>query len=108
MKKFLTMCEGGNVRSVALAYTLKHPFGQNALACGWRWNPMETRIMLFEWADYIILMQPQFRDHVPEAYHHKCRCVDVGVDNYGTPMHPDLRRGLHEVVQQWHDMNWEI
>ena len=106
--RFLTMCEGGNVRSVALAFVLKDNYGQDAIACSWRSNTRETRNMLYAWADYIVVMQPHFAEHVPGEFAPKVRCVDVGPDSYGTPMHGDLLAELNKVVRGWRDRGWKI
>lgn len=108
MPKFVTMCEGGVVRSVSMALVLKADHDQDAIACSWRWNPLPTRIFLFDWADYVILMQPHFIKHVPEQFHDKVRVVDVGPDHYGNAQHPQLRAYLSGVTQEWSAKDWKI
>lgn len=103
--KVLCMCQGGNVRSVALKYLL-HYGGMklDALACGWESNTDNTRDMLFAWADYIIVMQPQFASRVPAAFHYqpggprKLFCYDVGQDRFGNPFHPELQQMLKGMI----------
>lgn len=106
--KFLCMCQGGNVRSVSLAFVLEHQFQQDALACGWSTNPEATRIMLYQWADFIVLMQAAFAEHVPAEFKEKIRVVDVGPDTYGTPMHSSLLDFLSKVVAGWQARNFKI
>ena len=107
-KKFLCMCQGGNVRSVSLAFILKYQFKQDALACGWEGNTDETRKLLCDWADVVILMQAEFAQYVPEEYKDKIRVVDVGPDNYGTPMHEGLLKFLFSVVSDWKARQFRI
>ncbi len=100
MSNFLCMCEGGNVRSVGLAFQLKE-HGQQALACGWRFTNPKTLNMLCGWADYIVVMQAEMAKYIPEAWKNKVRIVDVGPDNYGYAFHPQLQGFLKGVVDSW-------
>ncbi len=89
MAKFVTVCEGGNVRSVCMALHLKD--GRNeAIATGWRFTTPDTFKTLNNWADHFILMEPHFLDKVPDEIKSKCLFVDVGVDRYGNPFHSEL------------------
>lgn len=110
--KFLCICEGGNVRSVALARTLKDNFRQDAISAGWAYNGRDLLERLGEWADFIILMQPYFLDRVPEAFRtvwkRKIRVLDVGQDRFGVPSHPELVRIVSEAAQSWYNANWQI
>ena len=58
--KILTVCEHGNVRSVALAYLLKVIYGYDVLAIGMKETGIETQNMLFTWADTIIFLEHSF------------------------------------------------
>lgn len=98
--KIVTLCRGGQVRSVGLKYILHYKYGHDVIACGWESNSEETRNMLYKWADYIIIMQPQFEQYVPEKYKQqdsgarKLICYDVGEDRYGYAFHPELQKAL--------------
>lgn len=59
--KILCICEGGNVRSVALAELLKDR-GNNAIAIGMKYIDKETLLILTKWADKII----DVRDYLPK------------------------------------------
>jgi hypothetical protein len=107
-KKFLCMCQGGCVRSVALAHILKYPYEQDAIACGWEGNTPETREMLYKWADYIVLMQPEFIKHVPDDHHRKVRVADVGIDRFGSSTHSELRGILKPIVAEWAKTKFHI
>jgi predicted protein tyrosine phosphatase len=88
--KVLCLCHGGNVRSVALAFVLKHEHGHEAIAAGqWTCSP-KTMHMLCKWADKIVVMQPQIAECVPPPFRAKTVCVDVGPDRFGVYIHPDL------------------
>ena len=100
------MCQGGHVRSVALKYILKYTYGHDVLACGWESNTLETREMLYNWADAIIIMQREFIRYVPEQHHNKpdgtrkLFAYDVGPDNYGNPFHPGLQEQLRQMIRR--------
>ena len=82
---FLTVCEGGTVRSVGLAFMLKTR-GFDALAASWRWNPPETLDLLCRWATRIIVVQPEFVEKISPAHRKKITVYDVGPDTYGNPL----------------------
>jgi predicted protein tyrosine phosphatase len=88
--KIVTICQGGNSRSVGCGYLLKYKYGCDTLACGWEGNTPETLRMLCEWADFVIIMQEEFRKYVPEEFHGKLQVVDVGPDIWCNSLHPDL------------------
>jgi protein-tyrosine-phosphatase len=88
--KILCVCEGGNVRSVACAYLFKYRLGDDALAVSVKKNNLETHQMLWQWADRIIVMQPEFKDNIPTYHQHKVKIYDVGPDQWGNCLHPDL------------------
>lgn len=88
--KYLTICDGGNVRSHALAFYLKSQHGREAIAVGRLCVSPETMMMMCSWADRIVLMQPHMITSVPDEHLQKCRTVDVGPDRYGIWIHPDL------------------
>ena len=87
-EKILCVCEGGNVRSVTLAYILKMN-GIDALACGVTWNKSETVEMLFKWADKILIAdKANILDKIPEQYHSKITDMEIGSDIWGQPLGP--------------------
>ena len=86
----LTMCQGGNSRSVSCAYVLKYFYGVDALACGWEKNSEDTLETLFTWADAIIIMQKEFSKYVPQQYREKLFALDVGPDRWCNGLHPEL------------------
>ena len=102
------MCEGGTVRSVAMAYSLKYSFGQDALACSWAKNSPETIALLCEWADWIIVLQEKFTKYIPENCAHKMRVFDVGPDRWGNPLNKELVEMVSEQVQKWSNSKFEL
>jgi predicted protein tyrosine phosphatase len=84
------MCQGGNVRSVAIGYVLKYQYGIDAIACSWEANTQETRDMLCNWADSVIVMEASFAQYIPQKYHSKLQVMDVGPDMWGNSLHPQL------------------
>lgn len=77
--KIICLCSEGNSRSAACAFVLKQ-HGHEALAAGMRATSRNTRKMLFEWADVIILHLGALKHWIPEEYHHKVKVWDVGPD----------------------------
>lgn len=110
VKKFLCICQGGNVRSAGLAFILKYHGGQDAIAASTFSNSPETLTMLCDWADYIILMAQDVLATMPPGVLAKRRyaLVDVGPDRYGSPFHPELQGMLMPVVQQWAANDWDL
>lgn len=106
-KKFLTVCEGGNVRSVSMAFTLKYEFHQDAIAFSHSRNGDEALKLLADWADYIIVMEPKFADRF-EAWKGKVRVYDVGPDRWMNPLHKELYEIVSRGAQDWSNRNFEI
>lgn len=88
--KVLTMCQGGNSRSVAAGFLLKYKYNIDAIACSWEKNSPSTLKMLMEWADKIIIMQEEMRQRVFPEYHSKLIVIDVGPDIWCNGLHQDL------------------
>ena len=100
--KILCVCEGGNVRSVALAYALKHEVNprHDALAMGLVTNNPDTQLMLFNWAERIIVMEERLKEPIPPIFHSKVSVCEVGPDRYGIYVHPDLIKLVREYCQK--------
>ena len=88
--KILTICEGGNNRSVCLAFFMKDELGHDAISMGIRRAGRSTKKMLYEWADKIILVDKAFQDEIPKKFKRKLLVWDVGPDRYGFWWHPEL------------------
>ena len=102
--KILTMCAGGNVRSVGLKYLLKYKYGHEALACGQDANSAETIDLLCNWADYIIVVDNEYIKFIPEKHRindkgeQKMFCYNIGVDRFGYAFHPELLGGFDKMI----------
>ena len=82
--KIVTVCLMGISRSVGMIDVLKLHFEPvDAIPIGYQGNREETKSMLFDWADHIIVMQEYMVDRIPEEYHHKLHVCEVGADTYG-------------------------
>ena len=88
--KYLIVCDGGNVRSAAIATTLKLDHGREAIAIGRLYMSSETMEMLSGWADVIVLTQSHMIESVPEKYHNKALTAEVGVDRWGISIPHEL------------------
>lgn len=88
--KFLCVCDGGNVRSQAMAYVLHDLHGHEAIPVGRLRVSKETMNMMCEWSDVIVIMQSHMTSSIDEKFHDKLKCVDVGEDRFGIYVHPEL------------------
>jgi hypothetical protein len=107
-KRFLTVCEGGAVRSVSLATVLRWDFQQDAVPLSAAKNGHEAVDLLCEWADYIILMQPTFETAIPKKFAHKIRVLDVGPDIWFNPMDERLREIVGQAAEKWKQNGWVL
>jgi predicted protein tyrosine phosphatase len=97
--KILTICRGGQVRSVAAKFALTQ-YGHDVLAIGWQNNSKETLNMLCEWADYIVVMKDEFCKEIPDKFEHKMICYHVGPDRFGYAFHPELQQMIHHMIKK--------
>lgn len=88
--KVLCLCSSGSVRSVTIAHILKHDFKIDALSAGLDTNLPDTLKMLYQWADHIIIVEPQMLKQVPQQYRDKIILMDLGEDVWKRSLHPDL------------------
>lgn len=96
MSRYLIVCDGGNVRSHALAYILKWDYHQEAIAIGRIYMSEETMRTFSEWADTIVTVQPHMIESIPEDQQAKVVCYDMGTDRWGYSFKPDLIRKAQE------------
>ena len=90
--KILTCCAGGNWRSHHLALLLKDFYHHDAIALGLATvSGQDTRRMLFEWADLIVLTTDEVNHgHVPPEFASKTVLWDVGPDTFNHPPSREL------------------
>lgn len=95
--KILTVCEHGNVRSVAMAYLIKvvYHHRHEVIPIGIKDISDNTRQMLFDWADKIIFMD-QTLVPIPLHENDKLYLVDVGKDVWNNPQAQEL---LHKCLK---------
>lgn len=106
--KFLTICEGGCVRSVALAYLLRQQ-GQDAIPVSARWNTVESiEALSYHWADYVILLAPEWKEKLPADAKAKCWTVDIGPDRWGACFHGELLATLAPIVAAWKNVDFDL
>jgi len=84
-QRVLCVCQGGNCRSVHLAYLLKYRYGVDALAVGFEKNSQETLNLLCQWADAIIVVEGKYRDNIADEWFEKVHVMDVGEDQWFAP-----------------------
>lgn len=95
MKKFLCICEGGNVRSATLATILKDEYAVDALAAGYHRNSIETLNMLVAWADVVVC----FDGVILRKYSDKAILFDIGPDAWGRASHPECIGIIREKIE---------
>lgn len=96
--KYLCVCDGGNVRSQALAYVLHDIHGHEAIPVGRLRVSKETMKVFSDWAECIVLMQPHMVESIPDENRHKVLVTDVGVDRFGIYVHPELLAMVHNAA----------
>ena len=92
--KILCICSHGNVRSVALAYLLKTLYGYDALACGLEEMGEETKNMLVNWADKVIILTSKFDTDKMKIGKKMLYVLDVGEDIWHNPFAQELQHKL--------------
>ena len=83
--RVLCVCQGGNCRSVHLAYLLKYQYHMDALACGYEGNTTKTLVMLANWAEKIVVLEAHMRANIPLEFQQKVTVLDVGKDRFFNP-----------------------
>lgn len=108
MRKIVTVCSAGLVRSAALADVLKMHFEPcDVIPVGVDRNdssPDGSLRLLFNWADQIIVMHEPLRKKIPDEFQHKIILCDVGRDTYGNPRN----RQLIDTVWNWARKNLDV
>ena len=79
--KILCLGRKGNSRSAALAWLLKQR-GHDAIAVGMRCMGRDTREMMLDWAEVVILLHEKCQEGVPREYWHKLKVWPIGRDVY--------------------------
>jgi hypothetical protein len=85
---------------VAMAYTLKYNFNQEAVPVSHAKLSEESLDYFSKWADKIVLMQPQFADKF-EKWKEKLVIIDVGADRWLNPLHREIQEIVSKIAQKW-------
>lgn len=103
--KIVTVCRGGNVRSVATKLVLQNlNLNHQVIAIGHDNTDDETKKLLFEWADDIVFLVPEFSNHwlAQRKYQDKINILDVGNDIWGNPFDKKL---INKIIDIFRDRN---
>jgi len=73
-----------------MAWILKYVENFETLTCGLEYHTPETKKMLFEWADVIVVPEDKLLAMVPEEYKSKIKFYNIGEDHYPRPHNKDL------------------
>lgn len=99
--KILCLCHRGNSRSVALAWILKEERGHEAIASGVDVIGEDTRKMLYDWAEKIILVDKRYEHWIPTEYRKKLWIWDVGRDSYFNGFDKKLIKKFNRYIDEY-------
>ena len=99
--KILCICAGGNVRSRAFAHRLLYELGHDALSASHDKQSEATFTMLCDWAERIIVVQPEYLGRIRPVYRPKAKVLDVGPDVYGSCWHFVLQAKVRDLLDPW-------
>lgn len=99
--KALFVCAAGMNRSHALVLQTKQLWSWDALAAGVWANP-SVFPMLSAWADRIVLVERWWPEHfIPTQHCTKVAWLEMGMDIWGSPKHPDLYQLAETLINHW-------
>lgn len=97
----LIMCIRGDHRSVCMASILRNEKKQrDVITCGAYTFSQETLVMLYDWADKIIVVDPKVQESVHPEYRDKMVILDMGDDPWGPSFAPQFKDRAHELIKQ--------
>ena len=108
--KIVTMCRGGNVRSVAAKMILSRCLRHEVIAIGADNTNYDTKRFLFNWADRIVIMHPDLLKYVSFTYFdnyggrprldytYKTTLLNVGNDVWGNPFNENLQTTIVSLI----------
>lgn len=97
--KILCVCSQGNKRSVFTRYVLNGT--HDALAMGVDVNSAETIRMLTQWADVILLAEPQMKKRIPVKHQKKIdQMFTIGPDNFSISIAGRLKQIVHNKLKE--------
>lgn len=104
--KIVTVCEMGLNRSLHAAYIMKFRRKvdgggfNDVVPIGMRTSTPELRKMLFDWADWIIVVDGKYAEQISQEYADKVKNWDVGPDRWFRPMDKELLDILHQHMEK--------
>lgn len=100
--KILTVCQRGNVRSVAAAYILKDQMEfSDTIAMGVETASLETQNILFNWADKILVVAGRdVYEKIPAEFIFKIEWLNIGPDIWQNPKSEDLLAKLNILLRE--------
>ena len=97
----LIMCIRGDHRSVCMASILRNEMKQrDVITCGAYTFSQETLVMLYEWADRIIVVDPKVQDAIHPEYRDKMVLLDMGDDPWGPQFNPTFMTRATLLIEQ--------
>lgn len=102
-QKILTVCQGGNVRSVSAATILKSR-GHEAIPVGHFHASDDTLSKMIGWADKVLILSEDAVTKAPFMDNNvqgKIAQLDIGPDKWGDPFSPELVDILKHSVDRW-------
>jgi len=97
--KILCTCEHGNNRSVTMAHILKYVPGFETMTIGLSYHSEETKKMMFEWADKILVPERKLLALIPKEYESKVKFYDIGEDIYPRPFNKILYDKAKKIME---------
>ena len=97
--KCLCVCSGGNVRSVTLAFVLKHK-GYDAISSIARFNSKKTFDLLGKWADVIYVVQEKYSKAIPDKWKNKIKLFDLGPDIWHHSLNKQLIKKILKIMKK--------
>jgi hypothetical protein len=104
--KIVTICEQGNNRAIHAAYLMRYKRKvdgggfNDVIPIGIKTSSLELQKMLFDWADWIILTDSQFRELIPHEYDTKLKIWNVGTDRFYRPFNKELLEILRNYMEK--------
>lgn len=92
--KILCICRKGDSRSTALAWLLKRK-GHDAIAVGMRCMGRDTRKMMLDWAELILLLHEKCGEGIAQEYWHKTKVWPIGKDDSFSKFNESLLEQLN-------------
>jgi hypothetical protein len=97
--KILVVCDEGNNRSATLGTQIKY-LGHDVLTMGINRNAEDTKIMLYGWADKIILTDTSQIEYFKPDRDNKVTLWGIGEDIYPRPFNKKLLKICRQLIEQ--------